>query len=186
MFLLFWYLLGATCRLNSWAAVIRFNRSLSQGWMDPEWFRHFVSFVKPSKKYHVILTLDGHYPHSRNIEVIDYVRENRVHIVCLLRISLMNCNLFNFSTCSVFRHITYRRQKFGWTTIQTELLHIIELLEWLGKLTWNRPQQSLLQTVSGKLAFDKHDSGRISAQHHELFAWKPCSIYRHCRRTAYR
>ena len=33
--------------------------------------------------------------------------------------------------------------------------------------------------------FDEHDPGRISVQHHELFAWKPCAMYRNCRRTAY-
>jgi len=33
--------------------------------------------------------------------------------------------------------------------------------------------------------FDIHDPGRISAQHHELFACKPCSMYRNCRRTAH-
>jgi len=32
--------------------------------------------------------------------------------------------------------------------------------------------------------FDKHDPGRISAQHY-LFASKPCSMYQTCRRTAY-
>jgi len=58
------------------------------GWIQKEifthWFKHFVRCTKPSKKYAVILTLDGHCLHSRNIEVIDCVRENRVHIDCLL------------------------------------------------------------------------------------------------------
>jgi hypothetical protein len=43
----------------------------------------FFRFVKPSKKYPDILTLDGHYSHSRNIEVIDCAREDRVHNVFL-------------------------------------------------------------------------------------------------------
>jgi hypothetical protein len=33
-------------------------------------FKYFVGFVKKSKKVPFILTLDGHYSHSRNIEVI--------------------------------------------------------------------------------------------------------------------
>jgi len=45
-----------------------------------------------------------------------------------------------------------KTQKFGWKPIQTELLHTIKLLNSLGKLTWNRSQQLLLQTRSGKQA----------------------------------
>jgi hypothetical protein len=39
--------------------------------------------MKLSKIYPIILTLDRHYFHSRNIEVIDCDRKNGVHIVCL-------------------------------------------------------------------------------------------------------
>jgi len=46
-------------------------------------FKYFVGFVKQSKKDLVILTLDGHHFHSRNIKVIQCARENRVPIVCL-------------------------------------------------------------------------------------------------------
>jgi hypothetical protein len=57
------------------------------GWIQKEsftqWFKHFVSYVKPSKEDPVILTLDGHYSHTRNIEVIDFAREKGVIIVCL-------------------------------------------------------------------------------------------------------
>ena len=43
-------------------------------------FKYFVRFVKLSRKDPVILTLDGHYFHLRNIEVIDCGRGNGVHI----------------------------------------------------------------------------------------------------------
>ena len=66
------------------------------------------------------------------------------------RRTFINCNLCDFPSCSLWRHTTQRRYKFGWKTIQTELLHTIKLLNWLGKLTWNRPQQLSLQTDSGK------------------------------------
>ena len=46
-------------------------------------FKHFVRFVNPSTQDPVNLTVDGHYSHSRNIEVIECARENGVHIVCL-------------------------------------------------------------------------------------------------------
>ena len=33
--------------------------------------------------------------------------------------------------------------------------------------------------------FDEHYSGRISAQHHELFAWNFCAMFQNNRRTTY-
>lgn len=57
------------------------------GWiqmdMFTKWFRHFVSITKPSAEDPVLLLLDGHYSHSRNLDVIEYAREHHVVIVCL-------------------------------------------------------------------------------------------------------
>jgi hypothetical protein len=57
------------------------------GWIQKEsftqWFKHFVRYVKPSKDDLFILTLGGHYYHTRNIEVIDFARENGVIVFCL-------------------------------------------------------------------------------------------------------
>jgi hypothetical protein len=57
------------------------------GWIQldlfTQWFYHFISFVKPSKEDPVVLVVDGHYSHTRNIDVIDLARENGVSIVCL-------------------------------------------------------------------------------------------------------
>jgi hypothetical protein len=35
-----------------------------------QWFRHFISVTKPTVDYPVLLILDGHYSHTRNIDVI--------------------------------------------------------------------------------------------------------------------
>ncbi|XP_050301512.1 uncharacterized protein LOC126739756 [Anthonomus grandis grandis] len=58
------------------------------GWMRTEvfkqWFTHFVSFVKPSKDAPVLLILDKHLSHTRNLNVILRARENlTVTILCL-------------------------------------------------------------------------------------------------------
>jgi hypothetical protein len=63
----------AACHKAGWIQKQRFT----------QWFKHFVRYVKPSKEDPVILTLDGHYSHTRNIEVIDFAPENGVIIVCL-------------------------------------------------------------------------------------------------------
>ena len=46
------------------------------------WFLHFVKHTKP-KKDPVILVLDGHYSHTRDLEVIISAQGNHVDIICL-------------------------------------------------------------------------------------------------------
>lgn len=57
------------------------------GWITnplfSKWLDHFISIVRPSKQNPVVLVLDGHYSHTRNIHVIDRSREVGVFIVCL-------------------------------------------------------------------------------------------------------
>lgn len=57
------------------------------GWIQlpifTEWFRYFLEFSKPSEQQPVLLILDGHYSHTRNLEVIDLARKNFVIIVSL-------------------------------------------------------------------------------------------------------
>jgi hypothetical protein len=44
------------------------------GWIQSEifyqWFLHSIKHTKPTKEDPVILVLDGHYSHTRNLEVI--------------------------------------------------------------------------------------------------------------------
>lgn len=57
------------------------------GWVQQniftDWFRHFVKYTRPSKGDQIILILDGHYSHTRNIDVINMARDNGVIIICL-------------------------------------------------------------------------------------------------------
>nr|CAI5865938.1 unnamed protein product [Callosobruchus analis] len=49
-----------------------------------QWFeKQFLPNVKPSKNDPVVLVLDGHYSHTRNLELLEVARENGVHIVSL-------------------------------------------------------------------------------------------------------
>ena len=48
-----------------------------------QWFLHFIKHTKPTKEDPVILVLDRHYSHTRNLEVIILARENQVDIICL-------------------------------------------------------------------------------------------------------
>lgn len=57
------------------------------GWIEKDiftrWFAEFIKFPYPSESRPVILILDGHALHIRNLDVINMARENHVSIVCL-------------------------------------------------------------------------------------------------------
>lgn len=59
----------------------------SSGWVQldifTQWFHHFLKVAKPSQEEPLLLILDGHYSHTRNIEVIDLARQNNVTIISL-------------------------------------------------------------------------------------------------------
>ncbi|XP_031347130.1 uncharacterized protein LOC116173619 [Photinus pyralis] len=56
------------------------------GWMQSDifvqWLKHFASHVKPSIADPVLLLLDGHATHTKNIEVINYGRANGIVMLC--------------------------------------------------------------------------------------------------------
>lgn len=57
------------------------------GWIQSnifvQWFDHFIKITKPCETSPVLLILDGHYSHTRNLEIIEKARENFVTIICL-------------------------------------------------------------------------------------------------------
>lgn len=57
------------------------------GWMNldvfSDWFNHFLSHVKPTADDPVLLILDGHLSHTKNLSVIEKARSNFVTILCL-------------------------------------------------------------------------------------------------------
>jgi len=56
------------------------------GWIQTDiftkWFDYFVHFIKPSADDPVLLIVDGHFSHTKNLDV-DKVREHSVAIVSL-------------------------------------------------------------------------------------------------------
>ena len=60
--------------------------AVPQGWIQSEifsqWFLHFIKHTKLTKEDTVILVMDRHYSHTRNLEVITLARENHVDIMC--------------------------------------------------------------------------------------------------------
>lgn len=58
------------------------------GWMQtnifaPTWFDHFLRFAKPSEADPVLLILDGHSTHTKNINLVESAKQNHVHILVI-------------------------------------------------------------------------------------------------------
>lgn len=57
------------------------------GWMQMDifttWFKHFIRSSGPSKDNAVLLILDGHATHAKNLDVTDVPREIGVVMLCL-------------------------------------------------------------------------------------------------------
>lgn len=57
------------------------------GWIQTDlftkWFKHFLNHAKPSATSPVLLILDGHASHTRNIELINLARANNVQLLSL-------------------------------------------------------------------------------------------------------
>lgn len=58
--------LWGTCSDNGWITSNIFF----------DWFKSFVEFTKPTKEKPVLLLLDGHASHIKNLELIEYAREH--------------------------------------------------------------------------------------------------------------
>jgi len=120
------------------------------------------------------------------------LQQARCTLFAFPRIALLHCNFWTFPSCSLWRQTTHMRYKFGWKPIQTVLLHTIKLLDWLGKayLKWATAAIAAKGFRNTGLflcnihIIDERDAGRISAQHHELFAWNFSALFQNCRRTA--
>jgi hypothetical protein len=47
------------------------------------WIVHFIDSVKPSREKNVLLLLDGHSTHTKNLEALEMARENGVILLSL-------------------------------------------------------------------------------------------------------
>lgn len=58
------------------------------GWINseifcPTWFDHFLKHAKPTAKDPVLLILDGHASHTKNLLLLERARKSFVHILCI-------------------------------------------------------------------------------------------------------
>lgn len=107
------------------------------GWMTAKefnsWFDHFIQNVSPTEDNPVVLILDGHSSHTKNLEFVDKARDNHVTVISLpphcshklqpLDVSFMGPFKTHFSQAIE----TYLKNKPG------EVVTLNEVSELLGK-----------------------------------------------------
>ena len=80
------------------------------------WFKHFIRSSGASKINPVLLILDGHSTHTKNIELIDLSRENGVVLLCLPP----HCSHIMQPLDVSYQHTMIKISKSGEETIQVE------------------------------------------------------------------
>ncbi|KAJ4432782.1 hypothetical protein ANN_21421 [Periplaneta americana] len=94
------------------------------GWIQADiftkWFDHFIQFVKPSADDPALLILDGHFSHTKNIDVVDKARENHVDVICLPPHSTHKMQPLDVGFMGPLKHIMPTKLKLGSQAILDE------------------------------------------------------------------
>lgn len=135
------------------------------GWIQSDiftqWFRHFIKHVEPTAANPAVLVLDGHFTHTRNIDVINLGRENHVDIVCLPPHSSHKMQPLDLSFMSPFK--TYYAQEIE-TWLRNHADRGVVTIYQIGKLFGN--------------AYKKAATAEIAAKGFEKAALFPCNRHK--------
>lgn len=106
------------------------------GWIQQNlftmWFNHFIQFVKPTEESPVLLILDGHYSHTRNLDVISLARQNHVCIISLPPHSTHKLQPLDKTFMGPLKAY-YSEEIRTWLRINNRALTQFDLAELLGK-----------------------------------------------------
>jgi hypothetical protein len=87
------------------------------GWIQTDiftkWFDHFFHFIKPSADDSVLLIVDRHYSHIKNLYVVDKAREPSVAIVNLPPHSKHKMQPLDIGFMKSLQLIVYKKFKHG-------------------------------------------------------------------------
>jgi hypothetical protein len=76
-----------------------------------KWFVHFVHFIKPSANDPVLLTVDGHYSNTKNLDVEDKAREHSVVTVSLPTHSKHKMQPLDAGFMKSLKHMRHKKLK---------------------------------------------------------------------------
>jgi len=87
------------------------------GWIQTDIFSKpfdlFFHFIKPSADDPVLLIVDGHYSHTKNLDVVDKAREHSVAIVSLPPHSKHKMQPLEVGFMKSLTHIMHKKLKRG-------------------------------------------------------------------------
>jgi hypothetical protein len=166
--------------------------------MDPETqldakVQTFCPCCEAIKKDPAILTLDGHDSHSMNIEVIDCARKNGVHIVCLPTHSTHKLQPLGVTFIIASEDIPRTGDRNLTENHPNRVVTRYQITGLVGKAYMKSATATVAANGFRKTClfpcnrhiFHERDTGKIPAQHHQLFAGNFCAIFQNCRRTTY-
>lgn len=97
-----------------------------------QWLKHFCSYILCSKEKKILLLLDGHTTHSKNLEAVDYARENGIILLQLPghtthRLQPLDVSIFGpLQNYFIHAQETYLRQYKGEKINQTQISSLIK------------------------------------------------------------
>jgi hypothetical protein len=87
------------------------------GWIQTDiftkWFDHFVHFIQPSADDPVLLIADGHYSHTKTLDVADKAREHSFTVVSLLPHSKHKVQPVDIGFMTSLKQIMHKKLKRG-------------------------------------------------------------------------
>ncbi|KAJ2938063.1 hypothetical protein O0L34_g19386 [Tuta absoluta] len=135
-------------RLMKGDPVRSIGRARPSAWIQThlftQWFEHFIDYVQPFEASPVLLLFDGHYSHTKNIELIDKARENHVTLVSLPPHCTHKIQPMDKSFMGPLKTY-YSEEIHVWLRQNNKPLTAYNIAELFGKLTGNVRQEKLQQ-----------------------------------------
>lgn len=123
-----------------------------QAFLFTQWFQNFVENVKPTEAPPVLLILDGHYSHTKNIELIYLAEQHHVTILSLPRHCSHKVQPLDRTFMGSLKSY-YSEDVRVFLSENERMCYLYDVVELFGKAYMKCQTQKLLQLVSKLVAY---------------------------------